>query len=489
MIARPEAGRRSIGRLPEIDMSNMQEIPETEPRFNLGEYRRILDDTHEVIYIAEFIDKRYIYHNMLYVNKQATAVFGYDPDEFIRDPGLWLKIIHRDDISVVRDAALDTLDSGKPLTYQYRVRPKNSDEFIWVEDRIAPLHVPGIRNGIQGAISDINDRKRMEIALRENEEKYRLLFEKETDAIILIDAGTLEMQEVNEAFVALYGYSRDEVRSMKVTELAGGTEAESASLRRTLTENSDSIAIRWHRKNDGTVFPVEITSGMFQLKGRKMFCAIIRDITLRMRFETALQESENKFRDLSEKSIVGIYLIQDDTFTYVNPMFARIFGYSVDELIGKKRPDSLVSPADWPLVKAALAKRLNGEALSSHYDYRGTSKNGETISLEAYDTRTTFQGRPAVIGTVLDVTERKRAEAEREQLILDHLDALSKIKMLSGMLPICSSCKKIRDDKGYWNQIESYISNHSEAEFTHSLCPECAARAYKEFDDLKKKTS
>ncbi len=467
-------------------MNNEQVIPETELPQKLGEFRSILNNAQEVIYVAEFVDKRYLSHNILYVNRQATVVFGYDPDEFIRDPGLWLKIIHRDDVSVVLNAARKMLDSGRPLAYQYRVRPKNSDDYIWVEDRIAPLSRPGIQNGIQGAISDINERKRMEIALRENEEKYRLLFEKETDAIILIDAGTLEMQEVNEAFIGLYGFSREEVRSMKVTELAGGMEAESASLRRTLTENSDSVAIRWHRKKDGTVFPVEITSGMFQLKGRKMFCAIIRDITVRMRFETALQESENKFRDLSEKSIVGIYLIQDDMFTYVNPMFALIFGYSVDELIGKKRPGSLVLPADRPFVQATLEKRLSGEALSIHYDYRGTTKNGRTISLDAYDTRTIFQGRPAVIGTVLDVTKRKRAEEEREQLILDHLDALSKIKTLSGMLPICSSCKKIRDDQGYWNQIEAYISSHSEAEFTHGLCPECAALAYKELDALKK---
>jgi PAS domain S-box-containing protein len=201
-----------------------------------------------------------------------------------------------------------------------------------------------------------------------------------------------------------------------------------------------------------------------------------------------LQESENKFRDLSEKSIVGIYLIQDAAFTHVNPMFARIFGYSVDELINKKGPECLVLPADWPFVKATLAKRFNGEALSIHYDYRGITKNGETISLDAYDTRTMFQGRPAIIGTLLDVTERKRAEEERERLILDHLDALSKIKMLSGMLPICSGCKKIRDDKGYWNQIEGYISTHSEAEFTHGLCPDCATRAYKELEELKKAT-
>ena len=80
-----------------------------------------------------------------------------------------------------------------------------------------------------------------------------------------------------------------------------------------------------------------------------------------------------------------------------------------------------------------------------------------------------------------DVTERKQAEEERDKLILELRDALSKIKTLSGMLPICASCKKIRDDKGYWTQIESYIKHHSEAEFSHSICPECAKKLYPEF--------
>ena len=76
--------------------------------------------------------------------------------------------------------------------------------------------------------------------------------------------------------------------------------------------------------------------------------------------------------------------------------------------------------------------------------------------------------------------ERKRAEKEREQLILELQDALAKVKTLSGLLPICSSCKKIRDDEGYWNQLEAYIQEHSEAMFTHGICPECAKELYPE---------
>jgi len=77
-----------------------------------------------------------------------------------------------------------------------------------------------------------------------------------------------------------------------------------------------------------------------------------------------------------------------------------------------------------------------------------------------------------------EITERKRAEEEREKLIGELQDALAQIKKLSGLLPICASCKKIRDDKGYWNQIESYIRDHSEAEFSHGICPDCMKKLY-----------
>jgi len=78
------------------------------------------------------------------------------------------------------------------------------------------------------------------------------------------------------------------------------------------------------------------------------------------------------------------------------------------------------------------------------------------------------------------ISKRKQAEKEREKLIAELQDAAAKIKILRGMLPICSNCKKVRDDKGYWNQIESYIRKHSEAEFTHSMCPLCAKKLYPE---------
>ena len=81
-----------------------------------------------------------------------------------------------------------------------------------------------------------------------------------------------------------------------------------------------------------------------------------------------------------------------------------------------------------------------------------------------------------------DITDRKRSEKERELLISELTDAMMQVKKLSGLLPICSYCKKVRDDKGYWNQIEAYIQDHSEAQFSHSICQECAKKHYPDYD-------
>ncbi len=80
--------------------------------------------------------------------------------------------------------------------------------------------------------------------------------------------------------------------------------------------------------------------------------------------------------------------------------------------------------------------------------------------------------------TVRYAIERKRAVTERERLIGELQDALAKVKTLSGLVPICASCKKIRDDKGYWSQVETYVAKHSQAKFSHGICPECAKELY-----------
>jgi hypothetical protein len=94
-------------------------------------------------------------------------------------------------------------------------------------------------------------------------------------------------------------------------------------------------------------------------------------------------------------------------------------------------------------------------------------------------------GRRLRIQTIRDISERKRAEAEKERLITELQQALGEVKTLSGFFPICASCKKIRDDQGYWEQMEAYIMARSQAQFSHCICPECAKRLYPELVDAE----
>ena len=139
---------------------------------------------------------------------------------------------------------------------------------------------------------------------------------------------------------------------------------------------------------------------------------VVEDITDRKRAEAALKESENKFRVLTEKAVVGVYLIQDGIFKYVNPRGAAMLDYSVDELV-MRAPKDIVVPEDWPMFRENLNKRLAGEIDSINYELRMIKKNKEIVLVEAFGSQIMYNGRPAIIGTLADISERKRAEEEQ----------------------------------------------------------------------------
>jgi PAS domain S-box-containing protein len=150
---------------------------------------------------------------------------------------------------------------------------------------------------------------------------------------------------------------------------------------------------------------------------------------------------------------------------------ARFFSGTDSSVIGKKLADALPSLGDIS-DRTAEARTLT---MSSPRD--------RTLTFEVSISPLAGRGGARQTGRMLllrDVTERKRAEEERERLVAELREALAKIKKLSGLLPICSSCKRIRDDHGYWHQVEHYMKDHAEVEFSHGLCPECMAKLYPE---------
>jgi hypothetical protein len=132
-------------------------------------------------------------------------------------------------------------------------------------------------------------------------------------------------------------------------------------------------------------------------------------------------------------------------------------------------PDDI--EADVALFNELLAGKRNSYNMEKRY----FNKKGEIVwgNLAVSIVRDDKGEPKTIIGMVEDITERKKAETEREKLITDLRNAVTEVKTLSGLLPICSYCKNVRDDKGYWQQVEAYVADHSGAEFTHGICPDC----------------
>lgn len=143
---------------------------------------------------------------------------------------------------------------------------------------------------------------------------------------------------------------------------------------------------------------------------------------------------------------------------------------------------------DIPLLRELLEEVMSGNTnLTDYAIHYAFPKIGERIILLSTRKMAQSNGRPALILlSIKDITERKQLEMEKTKLIEDLKSSLEKVRLLSGMLPICASCKRIRNDKGFWDGIEKYIEEHSEAIFTHSICQDCAHRLYPELYDKGK---
>jgi PAS domain S-box-containing protein len=166
---------------------------------------------------------------------------------------------------------------------------------------------------------------------------------------------------------------------------------------------------------------------------------------------------------------------------YVSPGIESL-GYTLEEWLAK--PDSWVNiiyPEDREWVLRQTEESFH-QRKENDYEYRVIAKDGEIHWLHDRGKFVADQQGNALFwqGVLLDITRGKKAEEERENLIRKLQEALAEVKTLSGLLPICASCKMIRDDKGYWNQIETYVAEHTEAKFSHSICSTCAHKLYPE---------
>jgi PAS domain S-box-containing protein len=205
-----------------------------------------------------------------------------------------------------------------------------------------------------------------------------------------------------------------------------------------------------------------------------------KEIVVRKQKEEALEESEDRLTSFYNSAFEGIIIFEDGEIIDINNQFSKIVGYDRDELIGMDVV-KLVVNEDREKVIERIQSNKEGP-----YEIKAVHKNGSIISVEAQGRDVHYHGRLARVSTVHDITERIKAEEEKSRLISELQDALEQVKQLKGLIPICANCKKIRDDKGYWNHLESYIEKHSDAQFSHGICQECAEALYGDTEWFKK---
>jgi PAS domain S-box-containing protein len=209
-----------------------------------------------------------------------------------------------------------------------------------------------------------------------------------------------------------------------------------------------------------------------------------RDITERKRAEESLKET-TAFLNTLLNAIPAPIFYKDTDGRYIgfNKSFEEFFGKTKQELVGKSVFD--ISPRELAEVYHAKDLGLLHNPGTQVYDFQVKDTRGVVRDVVFH--KSTFcdsQGEVlGLIGAILDITERKRMEQEKANLIIELQKSLSEIKQLSRILPICASCKKIRDDEGYWKEVETYISDHSEAQFSHGICPDCIRKLYPEIAD------
>jgi PAS domain S-box-containing protein len=288
----------------------------------------------------------------------------------------------------------------------------------------------------------------------------------------------------------LLGMERGKLKGRRLTQFIAKDDQDVFYLHRKKlfeTETKQICELKLSKK-DRTEFYAQLESSPVKDESGN-FSAIrtsLSDITERKQADLALIAAKQGIESILKTVPDIIYRLDSQgRITFVSDSVKR-YGYQPEELIGTKVM-KLVHPEDKVKTVNRIKERRTGARSTKSFETRLTTKNQTAASFEVFIISaeglysssefglSTFMGTQ---GIARDITARKQAEEEREKLIIKLQEAIDNIKTLKGLLPICANCKKIRDDKGYWNQIEAFIRDHSEAEFSHSICPPCSEKLY-----------
>jgi PAS domain S-box-containing protein len=360
-----------------------------------------------------------------FVSDNIKKQLGYEPKEYMDDPKFWVDRLHPDDAKIMMSWVSNLMETGSQVS-EYRFRHKDGS-YRWLYDQLMMIYdEQGVPKEVIGSSIDITAQKDVENKLRESEERYRQLFENESNAVFVFDLESLQIEEANGAALKLFGYSKKEILNLSIIDISAEKNKALKSIQTAKETKTkvDRIPLRYFRRKDGSVFPGDVSVGTFCSGGGLKGISSIRDITHQFQAEKKLRESEERFRNLVENSPIGIAIIQDHKFVYQNRVQDKLYG----PISGKSIYQTLkfIHPDDMKKIKTAYERVLCGNVQTAEEDFRffPSGKIEQKTDMRWARCRATpffYQGENALLVNSIDITDAKQLE---HQLIV-------KNKMLS----------------------------------------------------------
>ncbi len=391
----------------------------------------INDDLNKLLEILKIITEQSLVGiiiiqdgKLIYFNKRVSETSGYSIEEIKGwNPNDFLKVIHPEDRESVAEQARkrqladpEVIDKNK-----FRIIRKNG-EIAWIRVSTKRINYEG-RTANLVMINDITDKIKSEQKLKGSEEKFRNIADHSLVAISVLQDGVYKY--FNDKLVEINGYSAEEIRNWAPNEFAKIIHPEDREFvmeqaRKKQTGDSDVInqyQFRIKRK-DGEIRWIEIFSKTINYEGQPADLIMTNDITDKKKIEQKLKESEEKFRNIAEQSLMGISVTQDGVFKYFNDRVIESLGYSVEEIEswGPNEFAKFIYPEDREFVMEQAQKKQAGDPdVVNQYQYRIITKDGVIKWLEIFAKTINYDGHTADLAMTVDITDKIEAEQKLKE--------------------------------------------------------------------------
>ncbi|MFX1241885.1 MAG: PAS domain S-box protein [Promethearchaeota archaeon] len=386
-----------------------QKIKESEENF-----RTIAEDSHLAITILQD-------DLVVYTNQKMADMFGYNREEMLTwTPKEYAKTVAEESLEFVMEQARKKQIGDPDITAAYPIHCVNSSgEKFWVDNISTTIMYNG-RPADLVTLIDTTEKREAEQKLKESEEKFRTLTEQSFLGITILQNNIVKY--VNEQLADIFGYTIEEIMNWSQggfinVILPEDRQFVSEQARKKQLGESDVINQYEFRgiKKNGDMIWLELFSKTINYKGELADFVAIHDITNKKISEQKLIESEEKFRKITEESLLAICIIQDNVIKYVNHEMATLYGYTEEEMYNWVPGELLktVTPDSLEIVKEQLRKKQVGDPdVIINYPIQIERKNGELFWVDNLSKTMMYEGRPANLVTQIDITERVKAQQE-----------------------------------------------------------------------------